>query len=110
MSKESVTLLQGTLDLLILRTLRSGALHGHGITKEILRTSDELLRVEHGSLYPALHRLEKRGWLTSRWRETESVRPMKFYSLTPLGRKQLTAEQTKWEQVAKAIRLVLRQA
>lgn len=110
MSPKSVTLLQGTLDLLILRTLLSSPLHGHGITKAIQRSSDEMVLVEHGSLYPALHRLEKRGWVSSAWKETPSGRPMKFYSLTDAGVEQLQVEQSRWEQLAWAIGLVLRQA
>lgn len=110
MSGESVTLLQGTLDLLVLRTLLVGPMHGHGITKAIQRSSEEMVKVEHGSLYPALHRLEKRGWLSSEWKATATGRPMKFYVLTAEGRKQLQVEQTKWEQLTTAIGLVLRQA
>ncbi len=110
MSENSITLLQGTLDLLILRTLLSSPMHGHGITKAIQRSSEEMVQVEHGSLYPALHRLEKRGWVSAEWKETAKGRPMKLYALTAGGRDQLTVEQTKWEQLALAIGLVLRQA
>jgi transcriptional regulator len=103
-------LLQGTLDLLVLRTLLFGPLHGHGIAKAIQRTSEDLLLVEHGSLYPALHRMERKGWLASKWEVTPKGRPMKFYRLTAAGRKQLFVEQSKWEQLTRAIGLVLRQA
>ena len=104
---DRIELLQGTLDLLVLRSLLFGPLHGHGITKAIQRNSDELLRVDHGSLYPALHRLDRQGWITSKWETTDRGREMKFYRLTAAGKKQLGIEQNKWEQMAKAIRLVL---
>jgi PadR family transcriptional regulator, regulatory protein PadR len=107
---ERVDLLQGTLDLLVLRTLLLGPLHGHGIGKAIQRNSDELLRIDHGSLYPALHRMVRKGWLTSGWQGARTGRPMKFYRLTPLGRRQLAAEQSNWEQVCRAIGLVLKSA
>ena len=110
MTETKVTLLQGTLDLLILRTLLSSPMHGHGITKAIQRSSEEMVHVEHGSLYPALNRLEKRGLISSAWKDAAKGRPMKFYSLTAAGRKQLMAERTKWEQLATAIGLVLKQA
>ena len=85
-------LVQGTLELLILRTLLFGPLHGHGIAKHIQRTSEDVLQVEHGSLYPALHRLEKSGCITSKWEQTERGREMRMYQLTPKGRKQLSVE------------------
>jgi len=112
MAQESnrVELLQGTLDMLILRTLLSGPTHGHGIAKHIQRTSDEALQVEHGSLYPALHRLERQGWIASRWETTERGREMKFYRLTAAGRKQLMIEESKWKQLARAIARVMRPA
>lgn len=105
--KEGTGLIQGTLDLLVLRTLLFGPLHGHGIGKAIRRTSDELLSVEHGSLYPALYRLEQKRWIASKWEATAKGRPMKFYRLTAIGRKQLQVEQSKWDQLARGMRLVL---
>src|SRR5579862_8973724 len=98
MAKEPnrVELLQGTLDMLILRTLLLGPIHGHGITKHIQRTTDEVLQVEHGSLYPALHRLERQGWIASKWQCTDRGREMKFYRLTAAGRRQLVREESKW--------------
>jgi PadR family transcriptional regulator len=107
---EKATLLQGTLDLLVLRTLLFGPMHGHGIAKAIQRNSDDLLLVEHGSLYPALHRLVRKGWLSGQWQDTPKGRPMKFYRLTAAGRRQLAAEQSSWEQVSRAIWLVLKRA
>jgi PadR family transcriptional regulator PadR len=109
-STPRLELLQGTLDLLVLRTLLLGPMHGHGITKAIQRNSDDLLLVEHGSLYPALHRLVSRGWLTAEWKDTPRGRPMKFYRLTPAGRRQLTAEESNWRQLCRAIGLVLKRA
>jgi len=102
-----VELLQGTLDLLILRTLRLGRAHGHAIAKHIQRTSESLLQVETGSLYPALHRLEARGWIAAAWELAESGKRAKYYRLTPKGRKQLEAEQTKWATFSRAMGLVL---
>ena len=96
-------LLQGTLDMLILRTLRWGPQHGHGIGQAIRRQSEELLRVETGSLYPALHRLVKRGWLKSEWGVSEANQRAKFYRLTPSGRAQLIREQDRWSQLVRAI-------
>ena len=102
-----VELLQGTLDLLILRTLLLGKTHGHAIAKHIQRTSEDLLKVETGSLYPALHRLAARGWIASAWELSETGKRAKYYRLTPRGRKQLQAEQTKWDTFARAMGLVL---
>jgi PadR family transcriptional regulator, regulatory protein PadR len=101
-------LLQGTLDLLILRTLLAGPTHGHAIAKHIQRTSEELLQVETGSLYPALHRLEAKGWIAASWEHSDKGKRAKFYRLTPLGRKQLTSEQSKWESFSRAMGLILR--
>src|SRR5713101_7576234 len=103
-------LLQGTLELLILRTLLPGPTHGHAIAKHIQRTSEELLQVETGSLYPALHRLEARGWLEASWERSDRGKRARYYRLTRLGRKQLSAEQTKWDQFSRAMSLVLRPA
>ena len=100
-------LVQGTLELLILRTLLFGPLHGHGIAKHIQRTSEDVLQVEHGSLYPALHRLVRQQWLAADWQDTPKGRPMKFYRLTPAGRRQLAAEASNWRQLTRAIGLVL---
>jgi len=103
-----VELLQGTLDLLILRTLLTGATHGHAIAKHIQRTSEELLQVETGSLYPALHRLEAKGWIAASWELSNKGKRAKFYRLTPLGRKQLTSEQSKWDAFSRAMGLILK--
>ena len=104
----SVGLLQGTLDLLILRTLLFGPVHGHGIAKHIQRTSDDAFLVDHGSLYPALHRLDRNGWIASRWEPSERGREMRMYRLTPKGRKQLTAEESKWNALVRAMSRVLK--
>jgi PadR family transcriptional regulator PadR len=101
-------LVQGTLELLILRTLLFGPLHGHGIAKHIQRTSEDVLQVEHGSLYPALYRLEKGGCITSKWEQTERGREMRMYRLTPKGRKQLSVEQSKWDELVRAMARVLK--
>ena len=101
-------LLQGTLDLLILRTLIFGPAHGHEIARHIQRTTDDILRLEHGSLYPALHRLARKKWVTSKWETLgRQKRECKYYRLTPLGRKQLEAEETKWHRLTRAIGAVL---
>jgi PadR family transcriptional regulator PadR len=104
-------LLQGTLDMLILRTLLTGPTHGHAICKHIQRTSDDMLKVGHGSLYPALHRLVKKGWISAKWElSPERNREFKYYRLTPLGRKQLLRERSKWAQMTAAIHRVLNHA
>ena len=100
-------LLQGTLDLIILRTLIAGSAHGHAIAKHIQRTSEELLQVETGSLYPALHRLEAKGWIAASWELSDKGKRAKYYRLTPDGRKQLASERSKWEAFARAMGLVL---
>jgi transcriptional regulator len=100
-------LLQGTLDMLILRTLLTGAAHGHQIAKHLQRTTDDVLQVEHGSLYPALHRLERKGWLVSKWDAKDGKRELKYYRLTPAGKKQLAAEESKWKKMADAIARVM---
>ena len=102
-----VELLQGTLDLLILRTLLPGSMHGHAIAKHIQRTSENLLQVETGSLYPCVHRLEARGWIAASWDLSDKGKRAKYYRLTTLGRKQLFAEQSKWEVFARAMGLIL---
>src|SRR4051812_708020 len=100
-------LLQGTLDLLVLRTLLAGPTHGHAIAKHIQRTSEDLLQVETGSLYPALHRLEAKGWIAASWDLSDKGKRAKFYRLTPLGRKQLAAERSKWDTFSRAMALIL---
>ena len=103
-------LVQGTLPLLILRTLAPGPNHGFAIARRIQQVSKEVLRVEEGSLYPALHRLEVQGWIASEWRITENNRKAKYYGLTRAGRKQLEREATRWNAIADAIAAVLREA
>jgi PadR family transcriptional regulator, regulatory protein PadR len=108
--KRHVELLQGTLDVLVLRTLLLGPAHGHAIAKAIQRDSDEVLRVEEGSLYPALHRLVKRGWISVGHGTSENNRRAKFYALTAKGRRQLVVETSKWNTLAAAIARILRPA
>src|SRR5262252_1909326 len=103
-------LLQGTLDMLILRTLQVEAMHGWAIAQRIRQISKDALQVQQGSLYPALHRLEKRGWLTASWSESETGRPAKFYKLSAKGRKQLAQEEENWQRLTDAITLILRTA
>lgn len=100
-------MLRGTLDMMILRTLVGGNAHGHTIAKVIERTSEDVLQVEQGSLYPALHRLEDRGWVASSWGPSENNRKAKFYRLTAAGRKQLVRETSRWRQMTRAIGLVM---
>ncbi|HKS94901.1 MAG TPA: PadR family transcriptional regulator [Terriglobia bacterium] len=100
--------LQGTLDLLILKTLAREPMHGYGIALHVQQISEDVLRVEEGSLYPALHRIEQTGWIKSEWRETESHRRAKFYKLTAAGRKQLAAEEQSWNRLSAAVAKVLR--
>jgi transcriptional regulator len=106
----STDLLQGTLDLLILRTLALEPMHGWGIAQRIEQVSEEALQIGQGSLYPALHRLEYKGWIRAEWGESENNRRAKFYSLTKAGKKQLEAELENWERLTTAIALVLRKA
>jgi PadR family transcriptional regulator PadR len=108
--RDRIELLQGTLDLLILRTLRLGPTHGHAIAKAIEHGSDDVLQVEQGSLYPALHRLIKRGWITFEDGTSENNRRAKFYRLTAKGRRQLEIETSRWETLARAIARILRPA
>lgn len=108
--RDRIELLQGTLDLLILRTLRLGPAHGHTIAKAIERGSDDVLQVEQGSLYPALHRLIKRGWITFEDGASENNRRAKYYRLTVKGRKRLEIETSRWETMARAIARILRPA
>lgn len=103
-------ILQGTLHLLILQTLVLGAAHGHTIAHAIERRSEDVLQVEHGSLYPALHRLEDRGWIASFWGTSENNRKARYYRLTRVGRKELTQQTGRWEQLVRAINRVLRPA
>ena len=105
-----VELLQGTLDLLLLRTLSAGPRHGHAIAKHIQRTSEDLLQVETGSLYPALHRLEAKGWISAEWARSDKGKRARYYRLTPAGRRQLESEQSKWHAFARAIGLILNPA
>ena len=100
-------LLQGTLDVLILRTLLPGPSHGHAIAKHIQHTSQDLLQVETGSLYPALHRLEAKGWVAASWELSDKGKRARYYRLTPAGKKQLAAEQSKWEVFSRAMGLIL---
>lgn len=103
-------LLQGTLDLLVLQTLQLGPAHGYTIASTIARRSDDVLQVEQGSLYPALQRIEGRGWITSYWGTSETNRRARFYRLTPKGKRQLAAESTRWETLARAVARVMRPA
>jgi len=107
---ERIELLQGTLDVLILRTLLTGPAHGHAVAKHIQRTSEDLLQVETGSLYPALHRLEAKGWIAASWELSDKGKRAKYYRVTPRGRKQLVLEQSKWEQFSRAVGLILKPA
>lgn len=106
--RNRVELLQGTLDLLILQTLQWGTQHGHGIAQAIRNRSGDLLVIETGSLYPALHRLERQGWLASKWKTSENNQRAKYYSLTPSGKKQLASEQSRWQLLVTAISGVLK--
>jgi transcriptional regulator len=102
-----IDLLQGTLDVLVLRTLVHGPAHGHAIARHIQRTSEELLQIETGSLYPALHRLEARGWVAASWDLSDKGKRARYYRLTPGGKKQLAAEHSKWEKFSRAVGLIL---
>src|SRR4030088_2887855 len=102
---ERIELLQGTLHMLLLRTLLFGPAHGHQIAKHIQRTTEDVLQVEHGSLYPALHRLERKAWIAAKWEPAgkDLKREFKYYRLTPAGKKQLASEESKWKRLASAI-------
>ena len=106
---QRIGLLQGTLDMLILRTLLFGPAHGHQIAKHIQRTTEDVLQIEHGSLYPALHRLERKGWLAAKWESAakDQKREFKYYRLTAVGRKQLAAEESRWKRMTSAIGRVM---
>jgi PadR family transcriptional regulator PadR len=108
--KKPADLLQGTLDMLILRIAANGPIHGYAIAQRIQQISNDVLQVQQGSLYPALYRLEERGWLKGEWSSSETGRDAKFYSLTAAGRKQLGVEREKWERMSEAIALVLQAA
>lgn len=110
MGESKADLLQGTLDLLILKTLALEPMHGFGIGQRIRQISREVFRVNQGSLYPALHRLEQEGWIASEWGESENNRRAKYYKLTPAGRRQLAAEELNWERVAGAVARILQTA
>lgn len=110
LNDDQLGLLQGTLDMLILRTLRQGPAHGHQIAITIEQASNDVLRVDHGSLYPALHRLLKRGWITGTWGVSTNNRRARFYALTGPGRRQLAQEATKWERMVEAVGRVMRPA
>ena len=107
MTPSRLELLQGTLDVLILRTLLTGPSHGHAIASHIRRTSEEVLQIETGSLYPALHRLEAKGWIAASWELSDKGKRARYYRITPKGRRQLAAEQSKWEAFARAVGLLL---
>jgi transcriptional regulator len=107
---EKTDLLQGTLDLLILKVVALGPVHGYGISQRIRQISDSVLQVQQGSLYPALHRLEKRGWLAADWGESENGRQAKFYRLSAKGRRHLASEEETWNRLSNAVALILRTA
>jgi len=110
MNEQRAEFLKGTLDMLILKVVALGAIHGYAISQRIQQISKDFFQVQQGSLYPALHRLEDRGWLRAEWRQTETGREAKFYTVTRAGRKQLEAEVRNWEQVSGAVALILRTA
>lgn len=110
MAPEKSDLLQGTLDMLILKVVALGPIHGYGVSQRIRQISKEVLQVQQGSLYPALHRLEKRGWIEAEWGESEHGRQARFYKLSARGRKQLAAEEVNWRRLAEAVGLILETA
>jgi PadR family transcriptional regulator, regulatory protein PadR len=109
-AEQRIELLQGTLDMMILRALTWGALHGHGIGVWIRTTSEEALQVDHGSLYPALHRLERQGWIDAEWKLTENKQRAKYYRLTSAGKKELAAAHSRWQQIVAVVGRVMRPA
>jgi transcriptional regulator len=108
--QDRIELLQGTLDLLILRTLQWGPRHGHGVGLAIQANSGDVLRVDHGSLYPALHRLQRQGWIAAEWKTTENKQRAKYYRLTAAGRRQLAVEQSRWRRLVEAMARAMRPA
>jgi transcriptional regulator len=110
MAEQKTELLKGTLDMLILKIVALGPIHGYAIAQRVQQISREFFQLQQGSLYPALHRLEDRGWLQAEWKATDTGREAKFYSLTKVGRKQLEAEVKNWEQLTNAVALILRTA
>src|SRR5215472_15701966 len=107
MEQEKVEVLKGTLDILILKVVAFGPIHGYAISQRIQQISRDFFQVPEGSLYPALHRLEDRGWLQAKWQETETGREAKFYTLTRAGRKRLSAEMVNWERLSEAVAMIL---
>ena len=107
-AEQRIELLQGTLDMMILRALTWGPQHGHGIGVAIRGSSEDALHVDHGSLYPALHRLEKQGWITAEWKLSENKQRAKYYRLTPAGKKQLAAAHSRWQQIVAVVGRVMR--
>jgi len=105
--RDRIELVQGTLDMLILRTLQAGPQHGHGIGQALRERTEDALQIEHGSLYPALHRLEKDGWLASEWKASEANRRAKYYRLTTAGKRQLSRKQSDWEEIVRTIARVM---
>jgi transcriptional regulator len=110
MSTDKADLLQGTLDMLILKIVALGPVHGYGIAVRIRQISKDVLQVQQGSLYPALHRLEKRGWLEGEWGESDNGREARFYRLSRIGRQQLAAERASWDRLSEAVRLIMQTA
>jgi PadR family transcriptional regulator PadR len=110
MTQRKADILQGTLDMLILKIVAAGPIHGYGIAQRMKQISKDVIQVQQGSLYPALHRLEERRWLKAEWRDADSGREAKFYTLTSAGRKQLNVEASEWERLSDAVRLIMQTA